>query len=535
MPVSAPQPKTTSDAKQKARAPRNWLQTLALVLVWQVVALVFVEGVLFCAGLGEEEIFKLDPVLGVKHMTNKRITHRTEGFAQSWLNEDGMREPGLTVQKPANTYRIATMGDSMVEGMQVPIEQTFGALLEKQLQVPTGKHVQVLNFGTSGYSTAQEYLQLKNQVLKYQPDLVVLCYNSRDIFENWSPADQVITNVRPFALHLPGQPLNVDSSPVVRWMGTPRARFLLQTSWLRQNSRIFGLLSTLELDWSQHNPWYRAMLEVYQHPKKAMNELKAALAAKQAGPAFQIKFFEDKSANSQPVKAAAPSAPSAATSTAAPSGSTQPAVATNSSTTTGTTGSTKLAAYDHSFNSAAGNDALSKNEMVAAESDPTTSNPAPVDHSFNSAAGNDSLSKNEMVAAESAKGTSMSAAEKTKEGMNTYRGLITRTLGSLFDEMRANCKDRGAQFVVVSLPVRAQLCPATGMETSFAGIDYPQELKIVSDVCKQKGISYCNSEAAAEQLQYHDREALFYSVHLRPEGHQFMAKQLQPFLQSQLR
>ena len=515
MPVSAPQAKPLVDVTESARAPRNWVKTLALVLVWQMVALLFVEAVLFCAGLGEEEIFKLDPVLGVKHMTNKRITHRTEGFAQSWLNEDGMREPGLTVQKPANTYRIATMGDSMVEGMQVPIEETFGALLEKQLKVPDGKHVQVLNFGTSGYSTAQEYLQLKNQVLKYQPDLVVLCYNSRDIFENWSPADQVITNVRPFALHLPGQPLNVDSSPVVRWMGTPRARFLLQTSWLRQNSRIFGLLSTLELDWSQHNPWYRAMLDVYQHPKKAMNELKAALAAKQAGPAFQIKFFEDPAGKPAVESAVKPVVNPIANPIANPVASPAANPAANP-------------AVNPAANSV-GKPSRSSSENVAGITSPTK---PIIDHTFNSAAGNDSLAKNEMVAAQSANATANNG--KANDGMKNYRALISRTLTSLFDEMRSQCKDSGAQFVVVSLPVRAQLCPATGMETSFAGIDYPQELKIVSSACREKGISFLDTESAAERLQYHDREALFYSVHLRPEGHEFMAQQLKPFIQAQL-
>ena len=37
-----------------------------------------------------------------------------------------MREPNLTIAKPVGTYRIAVLGDSMVEGLQVPIEETFG-------------------------------------------------------------------------------------------------------------------------------------------------------------------------------------------------------------------------------------------------------------------------------------------------------------------------------------------------------------------------------------------------------------------------
>ncbi len=122
--------------------------------------------------MGEEDIYKLDSTLGFQHFPNKRVTWRSEGFSQSYFDADGMRDPGLTIAKPANVYRIALLGDSMVEGLQVPIEQTFGKLIEKKLNQSGKRSVQILNFGNSGYSTAQEYLQLKQKVFKYQPDLV---------------------------------------------------------------------------------------------------------------------------------------------------------------------------------------------------------------------------------------------------------------------------------------------------------------------------------------------------------------------------
>lgn len=255
---------------------RGWIPLVSKFLFWQIVAVLFVESVLYCAGLGEEEIFKLDPVLGSRHMCNKRVTWRSEGFAQSYLNADGLREPELTVAKPAGCYRIALLGDSLTESLQVPYEESFGRLLESKLNAESGQKIQVLNFGTSGYSTAQEYLQLKEQVMKYKPDLVLVCYNSRDIFENWSPADQVITNVRPIALHLPGGNLVVDSSSVTLWMRSPRARILKQCEWLRENSRLWGFLSAIELDLSLHNEPYRFVLTFLTKPGKAIRELTAA-------------------------------------------------------------------------------------------------------------------------------------------------------------------------------------------------------------------------------------------------------------------
>lgn len=266
-------------AEPKTKAPENkvlkplWRRIVEIVAC-QIAAVLFVEAVLFCAGIGEEEIFKFDPELGFRHMENKRVTWRSEGFAQSYLDANGMREPNLTVAKPANTYRIAFLGDSITESLQVNNDQTFEQIVQNQLGEIGGKRVQALNFGMSGYSTAQEFIQLKRQVMKYQPDLVVLCYNSRDIFENWTPPDQVITNVRPAALHLPGGKLCIDSAQVVRWFNSPRAKFLRSIDWLRQNSRIYGLWSALDLEWSQHNPWYRAFIDTLGKPKRGLEEFR---------------------------------------------------------------------------------------------------------------------------------------------------------------------------------------------------------------------------------------------------------------------
>lgn len=487
---------------------RSRLRTVAAFVSCQLLAILFVEFVLFLAGLGEEEIFKFDKTVGFRHMPSKRVTWRTEGFAQSNLDADGMREPGLTIAKPLNTYRVAVLGDSMVEGFQVPIEQTFGALAAKELSPLNGKQVQVLNFGTSGYSTAQSYLQLKQQVFKYKPDLVLLCYNSRDIFENWSPPDQVITNVRPAAIHLPGSYLFIDSSPVVRWLKTPRARFLQATEWLRQNSRIYGLFTAVDLEMSQKNLWYRAFINSITSPKRAIGEFKTAWAAQQnQGPAFQIKFFED---NTDKQKAATPAVPGAAAPVKPTSAPPPPET-------------------HHVINSAASNESLSKTTTVAvAKTDEQ--------HVFNSAASNDALKPGmtevSKVAVASASKTKVSADPAAPNSM--YRQLIHRTLSSLFTEMRKESAANGAGFAVMSLPVRSQLCPLIGMETSFGGIDYAQELDGVQKICTKESIPYLDVEKTAESLPLQQREALFYAVHLAPAGQEFLSREVTPFLKEQL-
>jgi hypothetical protein len=272
-----------------AKKRDSWPVLLGKILVWQVLAILFVELALFAAGLGEEEIFKLDPQVGFKHMSNKRITWRSEGLATSYLDQHGLREPNVTLAKPAGTYRIALLGDSLTESLQVPWEQSFSYGIQKNLQDRLGKPVQVLNFGTSGYATAQEYLQLKSDVLAFKPDLVLLCYNTRDCFENWSPPDEVLTNVRPAALHLPGGKLVVDTSPVTLWMRSPRARMLKNFEFFRQHSRLWGLLAAAELDLSMHNETYKRVLFFLTKPGKALrqagNEINAWIKANVNAPA----------------------------------------------------------------------------------------------------------------------------------------------------------------------------------------------------------------------------------------------------------
>jgi hypothetical protein len=104
------------------------------------------------------------------------------------INSRGFRDVERDYQKPLNTVRIAVLGNSWTEALQVPQEKTFCAVLEKKLAAApcfTGKHIEVLNFGVAGYSTAQELLTLQQEVWKYDPDVVLVAlYPARDIANN---------------------------------------------------------------------------------------------------------------------------------------------------------------------------------------------------------------------------------------------------------------------------------------------------------------------------------------------------------------
>jgi hypothetical protein len=110
-----------------------------------------------------------------------------EGVAHVAINADGRRGPRVAPAKPPGTLRIAVLGDSFVEAIHVPYEDSVCAVLTRELarRCPGGARVEVLNFGVSGYSTAQELLTLREEVWRYAPDVVVLAvFTGNDISDN---------------------------------------------------------------------------------------------------------------------------------------------------------------------------------------------------------------------------------------------------------------------------------------------------------------------------------------------------------------
>ena len=93
-------------------------------------------------------------------------------------NRLGYRDRDHALAKPPGTYRIVVLGDSIAAGYRIRrTEDTFPALLEQSLR---GLPVEVLNFGVTGYNTAQEVETLRTRALAFHPDLVLVAYCHND-------------------------------------------------------------------------------------------------------------------------------------------------------------------------------------------------------------------------------------------------------------------------------------------------------------------------------------------------------------------
>ncbi len=112
---------------------------------------------------------------------------RKEGEAYIKINAQGLRDRLHTQEKPEGTFRIAILGDSYAEALQVAIKDTFWSVLEQELgncNLTTKQRFEVMNFGVSGFGTAQELVMLRSRVWQYSPDLVILAFTTGNDIRN---------------------------------------------------------------------------------------------------------------------------------------------------------------------------------------------------------------------------------------------------------------------------------------------------------------------------------------------------------------
>jgi hypothetical protein len=102
------------------------------------------------------------------------------------FNRRGHRAGAELNPKPPGVYRIVLIGSSFTQGLFVPREKTFAALLPEELSMETGRRVEVYNEATGGRfrggpfptrNSAQHF----DEVLAAQPDLVLWVLTPDDV------------------------------------------------------------------------------------------------------------------------------------------------------------------------------------------------------------------------------------------------------------------------------------------------------------------------------------------------------------------
>jgi|GEM_PF-2030101 len=165
---------------------RNALLNASLVCISLAVAAVIGEIVLRALGYYgvrysdvrlieyvDDDVLDFRPIPNTTRIYNN-IVYKT--------NEFGWRDYPYSHSKPANTFRILVIGDSVTWGLGVSLERTYAKHLEKELNQSghAGVEYQVVVVSLAALNVEQEAHLLEVEGLKYDPDLVVVGYALND-------------------------------------------------------------------------------------------------------------------------------------------------------------------------------------------------------------------------------------------------------------------------------------------------------------------------------------------------------------------
>ena len=96
------------------------------------------------------------------------------------INSAGFRGAEVSREKSQDVRRIAVIGDSFTFGAGVDVEDTYPAQLQRLLN-QRNLRSEVMNFGVVNHDMWQHYEMLKERVLPYEPDLVILAIFTNDL------------------------------------------------------------------------------------------------------------------------------------------------------------------------------------------------------------------------------------------------------------------------------------------------------------------------------------------------------------------
>ena len=221
---------------------RGILLRLTLIFSGVLLVLVILEvglrmtGVM-CSGCA---YLQRDPITGYTHIPEKLVVFNEEGYGIHRINRDGYDDSYYSLDKSPGTFRVAVLGDSIVEGLQVMPEMRFTEILEKDLAV------EVLNFGLGSSGTDIQLLRWRHKVRQYQPDAVILIFTeSNDVSDN---APQVFGNSHPGEepyFVIDGGVLQMKNADAVRGQYIQEVGSLwgVAKRWIRANLFLGRLLS----------------------------------------------------------------------------------------------------------------------------------------------------------------------------------------------------------------------------------------------------------------------------------------------------
>jgi len=164
-------------------------RTLAFVLV-----LLGLEWIASTAGFGQWTVMEQTERLGWRMLPDQDALSR-ELDVHEHINAWGFRDrewepppvgPDGEPVRDETLLRVAIVGNSITYGMGVPIEQTFGRVLERRLAerlraAGDPRRVLVMNFSVQGYVFEQMARVYEDVIDPFEPDVLVVPHHPHDV------------------------------------------------------------------------------------------------------------------------------------------------------------------------------------------------------------------------------------------------------------------------------------------------------------------------------------------------------------------
>ncbi len=120
-----------------------------------------------------------DPVVDYRNVPGTSWIYNNLRYG---ISQHGWRDYDYSYDKPAGSFRIVVLGDSVTNGHGVNLSDIYAKQLEKKLSESGGRavHYQVILLSIGALNTEQEVHLLELEGLKYDPDLVLVGYVLND-------------------------------------------------------------------------------------------------------------------------------------------------------------------------------------------------------------------------------------------------------------------------------------------------------------------------------------------------------------------
>ncbi|HLL76902.1 MAG TPA: SGNH/GDSL hydrolase family protein [Pyrinomonadaceae bacterium] len=270
---------------------RNWSRRkrrvvrLTLLLLSVAFALAVCEVALRLTDYSFVTFYTTDDERGFRLRPGARGVYRKEGESYVEINSAGLRDREHAREKPAGTLRIAVVGDSYAEALQVPVDQAFWAVAERKLNEEcdalAGRRVEVLNFGVSGYGTAQELITVRRHVFDYSPDVVLLAFTTNnDVTDNLRTFKR--SDEMPYFVLRDGRLTLDDSFRDTRSFRLRKSLPSRAGAWLRDNSRVLQAVNHAHYAFKNYLARRRAARQQQQQAPRQTHTPAAATSANSA-------------------------------------------------------------------------------------------------------------------------------------------------------------------------------------------------------------------------------------------------------------